>query len=91
MYDSPYGHRVEIKFKGIADLDVIHDELDDGAELMFRSQVGLTEEKLHQPIRPKEALEVFQLPKRAKGPGYASKEVLEQVQRRFEINRPINQ
>src|SRR5262250_878679 len=47
-YDNPQGHRVEIKFRGIADLDVIHDELEDGAELMFCSQVGLTEEELQQ-------------------------------------------
>ena len=54
-YDNPQGQRVEIKFRGIADLDVIHDELQDGAELMFYSQVGLNEEELQRLIRTGEA------------------------------------
>ena len=36
-----------------------------------------------------EKLEVFQTPKRAEGPDYASKGVVEEVERQFGIKRPF--
>ncbi len=55
-YDNPNGERVTVRFRGISHLDVIHDELEDEAELSYRSDENLSEEQIAKLLRPKEAL-----------------------------------
>ena len=74
-YDNPAGRLVQITFKGLSELNVIHDELEHGAELLYEELIGLSEDQIEALVRPKEALGVFQ-PVCARGaPDYSSKEV----------------
>lgn len=41
-YLNPKGRKVSIEFLGLRDLNVIHDPLEHGAELLYRRYVGLT-------------------------------------------------
>jgi hypothetical protein len=47
-YDNPNGQLVQIRFRGLADLDVIYDELGHGAELLFHEQVGVEPEEIEK-------------------------------------------
>jgi hypothetical protein len=58
-YDNPNGERVTVRFHGISHLEVIHDDLEDGAELSYRSDENLSEEQIAKLLRPKEALNLF--------------------------------
>ena len=40
-------------------MDVVHDALEDGAELSFSSQVAVASEQLHAMLRSKEDLNLF--------------------------------
>jgi hypothetical protein len=83
-YESTDGKQVRVKFRGMRDLNVIHDELEDGAELSYAESVGVLETELLARLRSKEELGVF-LPRRAKldGPNYMP----ESVQRMLENER----
>lgn len=89
-YNNPAGKHVEISFKGVSDLDEIYDELEDGAELTFRSRVDVSKGELESLVLPRERLRAFLPAKRAEGPDYASGEVISEVERRFGIKRPAN-
>jgi|SRR5581483_3630767 len=79
-YENPQGLLVHIRFRGIADFDVIHDELDDGAELMFREDIDVPEERIQKWIRPKGELRIFKTDQTSrKNPDYSSKEVAAEV------------
>jgi len=58
-YDNPQGNRVEVRFRGLSSLDVIHDELENGAELLFSSENSVSEERLAAILQTKESLGVF--------------------------------
>jgi Domain of unknown function (DUF4288) len=87
-YDNPEAKRVRIKFRGISHLDVIHDKLEDGAELSFCSQQGVSQEQIAGMLCPKEKLEVFREIEKLDGPDFASAEVIQEVEDRFGISRP---
>jgi len=85
-YENPERQWVEIKFRGIAQLDVVYEELEDGAELKFEEQVGIPSEEIERGILPKEQLRVFlpsRDPERKRDPDYRSQEVLDEVAERF--------
>jgi Domain of unknown function (DUF4288) len=58
-YANTDGKRVRVLFRGLRGLNVIHDELEDGAELAYSEIVGVPEEQLRGWITPKEQLNVF--------------------------------
>ena len=87
-YDNPIGQLVQIKFRGLADLDVVYDEPEDGAELLFHREIGVAPDELAKLLRPRDKLRVFQPPKQHEGPDYSSKEVLDEVERQFGTKRP---
>lgn len=58
-YINTDGNKVDVKFRGLRDLNVIHDELEHGAELVYESRDGLTEEEIKALVCPKQALAVF--------------------------------
>ena len=58
-YRNSDGKQVNVCFQGISHLDVIHDELKDGAELLFRSNEDMTDEAVKQLIPTKEELNLF--------------------------------
>jgi uncharacterized protein DUF4288 len=89
-YRNADGKLVHIRFHGLRDLNVIYDDLEDGAELMFEKRVSVPSDELQTLIRPKEELDVFsgwKPPDLTKEPDYSSKEVLDEVERRFGAKR----
>ena len=59
-YSNSDGQTVNARFRGLRDLYVIYDELEDGAELLYEEAHDLPEEKLAASIKPKERLSVFE-------------------------------
>lgn len=87
-YKNPANENVEIRFVGLADLDEIDDELEDGAEVLFHYDVGVTRQELEALIPERARLRVFAPKKRATGPDYASAEIIELVQSSTGLGRP---
>jgi len=87
-YHNPQDKPVETRFIGIADLDVIQDNLADGAEVLFHYAVGVSPEQVRSLARSKEQLRAFLPPKRAEGPDCASSEIVDLVEKQFGIARP---
>jgi hypothetical protein len=58
-YHNTDGRRVEVIFRGLRALGVIHDPLEDGAELTYTEDIGVTEGQLRAWARPKAELSVF--------------------------------
>ena len=52
------GRRVRVLFRGLRELNVIHEPLEDGSELMYGGR-GVPEERLREWGRPRERLAVF--------------------------------
>lgn len=69
-YENTDGRQVRVVFRGLRELNVIHEELEDGAELMYTEDVGVSEEKLREWDRPKERLAVFAPIEEKHGPNY---------------------
>lgn len=87
-YQNPSGALVQIIFRGLADLDEMYEDLEDGAELKFRYRVDVPDHVVSSMIRPKERLRAFLPPQRAQGPDYASADVVAEVERQLGIGRP---
>jgi hypothetical protein len=69
-------------------LNVIHDELEHGAELLYEQKVGVCEDQLQEVLTPKSDLAIFRpwQPKDSSVPDYSSKEVMEKVKRCMEFS-----
>lgn len=79
-YKNVHGKEVTKRFLGLRNLDVIHDELEHGCEIMFVEKLGVTPKGLRKLVRKKSELEAF-LPirKRPGRPDYASGEIVKEV------------
>lgn len=77
-WKNPDGRRVQRRFVGLRDLDVICEPLEQGCEIMSVERLGLSRTGLRKLVRKKSELEVF-LPIRPRRgrPDYSSKEILE--------------
>jgi hypothetical protein len=82
-YKNPAGKMVTIKFRGLAELDVIHDELEHGSEIAFSEDIALSERNIKSRIVPKRKLGVFAPVRPIRGPDYASGEVMDEVYERW--------
>jgi len=58
-YANTEGRLVRVMFRGLRELDVIHDSLEDGAELSYRESVGVPEERLRDWVISRQQLGVF--------------------------------
>lgn len=58
-YENPQGKKVTLRFRGLRDLNVVHGELEHGAELIYEERVGMSEEELDKSVTRKEDLGVF--------------------------------
>ena len=58
-YANTDGKHVHIRFRGLRQLSVIHEELEDGAELAYGEWVAVPEEELSCWVKPRERLNVF--------------------------------
>lgn len=77
VYQNSDNKRVEAIFRGLASLNVIHEELEDGAEIIYREKIGVPPERFATFIPPKEELGVFApiLPCDANAPNYTDRSV----------------
>jgi hypothetical protein len=55
-YENTDGRLIRVVFRGLRELNVIHEPLEDGAELMYSEEVGVQEERLREWARPRERL-----------------------------------
>ncbi len=76
-YPNTDGRRVRVVFRGIGHLGVIHDPLEDGAELEYREAVGIPEDQIGALIPLRHNLSVF-APRRPKddGPNTMPEEIM---------------
>jgi hypothetical protein len=79
VFHNPAGAKISIRFRGIAYLDVVHDELEDGAELLFAELVGVPEVDILKLLVPRDRLTVFQPVERSAVPDYSCKEIVEEA------------
>lgn len=83
-YLNPAGEAVRGRFRGLRNLDVIHDPLEDGCEIMFVEKLGVATHGMPKLIRKKHQLEVFLPIRTRKGrPDYSSKEIMDEIRRRI--------
>jgi Domain of unknown function (DUF4288) len=80
-YRNPAGRQVSIEFLGLRDLNVVHDDLEDGAELLYEEHVGLGDAAARELVRPRRALSVFRPIRPSPGPDYAAGGILEEAGR----------
>lgn len=80
-YANPAGKLVEIAFRGLSELNVVHDELDHGAELAYEEQIGLSNEEIEKCVRSREELGVFRPPEPPNGPDCSSKEIVDDARK----------
>ncbi len=67
-YENTDGKQVRVVFRGLRDLNVIHDALEDGAELAYAEEIGVPESELSASLPHKYKLGVF-APRQRKGNG----------------------
>ncbi len=79
-YENADGKSVRFRFRGLRDLNVIHDELTHGAELSFSESLGVSETELDEWISRKEELGVFRPITTSEAPDYRSRRVAEEIQ-----------
>ena len=83
-YLNPQGRRVTRRFRGLANLDVIYDPLEDECEIMYREKMGMSEKGVRKLLRRKGDLEVFQPVGESQGrPDFSSKEIMDMVEKRL--------
>jgi hypothetical protein len=59
QYANTEGKQVRVMFRGLRELNVIHDPLEDGAEVAYSESVGVPEEQVRGWVTPRERLGVF--------------------------------
>ena len=80
-YENTEGKVVSVIFGGLNDLNVIHDDLEHGAELIYQEKVDLTEEQIRALAKPKLQLGVFAPRQSSKGPNYMPKSVMDELRK----------
>jgi Domain of unknown function (DUF4288) len=58
-YTNPDGKAVTSRFRGLRDLCVVYDDLEDGAELLYEEEQDMAEDHILRTIKPKDQLSVF--------------------------------
>lgn len=82
-YQNPDGRLVTFLFKGLRDLIVIQEQLEDGAELTYTERIGMPEDELQKLITPKNELSVFEPISLSQGPDYSCGEIMKEVYERW--------
>ena len=87
-YFNPKNQLVNIRFRGISKLDVVYEPLEDGSELGFEEEIGISEAEIQKLIQPKEKLDAFTAasPGREREPDYRSKAVVKEATRMLSPN-----
>ena len=82
-YKNIDGKTVTIRFRGLRELNVIHDGLEHACEITFTEDVGVRENKIKSWISPKRKLGVFAPIPPHRGPDYASGDIMREVYARW--------
>ncbi len=82
-YENPQGEPVVSVFRGLRELCVIYDELEDGAELTYEEEFGVSNDEIERNIKSKERFAVFSEEDIAAKPDYMPKEIADELERRF--------
>lgn len=80
-YDNPAGKKVHIVFRGLGELNVIHDDLDHGTELLYEEHIGVANAEIEKWVLAKNELTVFRPTASLKSPDYSVREVVEDATR----------
>ena len=87
-YENIDGKAVTFRFRGLHDLNVIHDELEHGAELIYSEDRDFDESAIRAWVNPKEELGVFLPITPSTGPDYRSRWIVEKIYEQFPDLRP---
>lgn len=58
-YRNERGELVRVRFLGLAELNVVHEPLEDGSELTYRRRIARSAEQAHRLVTPRTRLAVF--------------------------------
>ena len=79
QHETAYRNRdnkeVNIAFRGLRNLTVVYESLEDGAELLYEEMVGISAESVARLVSAKDCLGVFKPIERGGGPDYGSDEI----------------
>ena len=79
-YTNPSGSLVSASFRGLGHLDVVHDSLEHGAELLYERKTAVPEEEIQKWLLTREQLPLFRDPQPPPDyPNYAAKDILEEA------------
>jgi hypothetical protein len=79
-YSNPEGRLVKATFRGLGYLDVVHDDLEDGAELLYERKTTVPEEEIQKWVLNREQLPLFRDSQSSSDhPDYGSKDMLEEA------------
>lgn len=80
-YLNPTDQQVTWFYRGLRELSVITEDLEDGAELMYEERVGVSPEELQGMVRERSQFSVFQplTDREPSYPDYASKEIVQEA------------
>ncbi len=78
-YKNSHQKMVTIRYRGLRSLEVIHEELEHGAELAYSERVAVREEEIAKLITAKGKLGVFRPIMSSQAPDYGSSEVREEA------------
>lgn len=87
-YPNPEGKTVTMNFLGLHDLNVIHDELEHGAELSYREFKTTDEATIREWVSAKEDLGVFARMRPMQGPDYTSGEIVGEARKLLDSLKP---
>jgi hypothetical protein len=87
-YENIDGKRFTHRFRGLRELQVIHDELEHGAELSYREDIAVDEATIQKWVATKEELGVFRPITPSTGPHYGSARIIEEMYTQFPHLRP---
>jgi hypothetical protein len=81
-YRNPQGRKVSIEFLGLRELNVVHDPLEHGAELLHYRYLGLTAAGARKLVTRRTKLSVFRPTERPTGADFSSAEILDAALKR---------
>lgn len=90
-YQNGKGEKVRFKFLGLRDLNVVHDELEHGCELLYSERLGKTLSQAKALVTRRSRLSVFAPRRPSRAPDYVSGDIrraMEEAMRPAKTNTP---
>jgi len=82
-YRNPAGKLVTFRFAGLGDLNVVHEDFEHGAELIFSEDVDVDAATIDSWVSSKEDLAVFREAAPNPGPDYRAADLVEELYERM--------